>query len=751
MTFNEWLQSLGIRIREQDDGPTYYITPDGSRYTRNSPLFDEFYRMWQSSQTDADGRSIYGTAGAPDDRSTTFIGPDGRTYSRIGDPAQQGRLQPGYSSNDFIYDPTYGWGVPHDALYRETFQEKLASAMPVLSAMAMFGGPLTQSLTSGAFSNPFSWAMDAAGITNPFSGATFGDAPGIGGEIMNTSADVVGQVADDLGWAQNLTSEFGGSLATGAMEPATVLNSLVAGGVPYDVAAQVAELVQQGVPVDQALQQAGLGGMNTMQPFQGGTTPVNGVSTYAPDIGQNFWDVLKNVTGTASTVGSAVNAVDTVKDVVDGGSNVLPGWNDQTYLDDEFNFNPNDTISGGGGTDWTKLLTQFGPTVLGSLLGGVGGGGDGNTTQTTIQDVPEWLRPYYQSLLDATAHYTGQFALQTPEETAAIQGIAQRAREGSPVLDQAQNTLQATLRGDYLNSPIQDYLTTEFGNYETPDTQYLRNTAEGQYLNANPANAWLTEQMNNYVVPDTQGLRDTASGMYLSPDSNPWLQATYDRAARGVTDQYLNTTQPRTDAMFNRAGAFGPGNSAYAEIVARNNYGLGENLGNLATDIYGGNYNTERNRQFAAQGQLPQLGLAGQAARMGAASQLGQNWNAERGRMEAAGAALPQLGNQAAGIRLGAAGQYGQNYNAERARQQQGISFAPVLASSDYEDWDRLYQTGAMTRAAPMNALNWAGGILRGTPGSTTTQTQPYYSNNWAGILGGALLGSQFGKSLFGS
>jgi len=106
--------------------------------------------------------------------------------------------------------------------------------------------------------------------------------------------------------------------------------------------------------------------------------------------------------------------------------------------------------------------------------------------------------------------------------------------------------------------------------------------------------------------PAQQEMMKTMQGGYLSPGSNPFLDDTFNQASRAVTDAYKNTVQPRNDAMF-----FGPGslagNSAYQGQVARNQYGLGENLSNLATQIYGGNYQQERGRQFSATAGAPQF------------------------------------------------------------------------------------------------------------------------------------------------
>lgn len=113
---------------------------------------------------------------------------------------------------------------------------------------------------------------------------------------------------------------------------------------------------------------------------------------------------------------------------------------------------------------------------------------------------------------------------------------------------------------------------------------------------------------NNPLLGQAEGeVSKTIGGGYLDPNTNPYLKSTYDQAAKSVTDSYLSTTQPRTDALFSKGGAFGNGNSAYMETVARNQFGLGNNLKDLATNIYGGNYNAERARQAQLSASAPQF------------------------------------------------------------------------------------------------------------------------------------------------
>lgn len=104
-----------------------------------------------------------------------------------------------------------------------------------------------------------------------------------------------------------------------------------------------------------------------------------------------------------------------------------------------------------------------------------------------------------------------------------------------------------------------------------------------------------------------QGLINNATGVanatlrgdYLSPDSNPFLKATFDKAAGDVARVYQTATAPGTDATAIAAGRYNPA-GALGFARESNARTLGDNLNNLATNIYGGNYQAERGRQDAA-------------------------------------------------------------------------------------------------------------------------------------------------------
>lgn len=102
------------------------------------------------------------------------------------------------------------------------------------------------------------------------------------------------------------------------------------------------------------------------------------------------------------------------------------------------------------------------------------------------------------------------------------------------------------------------------------------------------------------------GADDSAIDFYrqqLTGETNPYLDATFDKAAGKV--------RSKLDSQFAAAGRYG---SADHERV------IGEGYNNLATDLYGGQYNNDMTRRFSAAGALPQAQL-GQAATLEAAGQ----------------------------------------------------------------------------------------------------------------------------------
>ena len=195
---------------------------------------------------------------------------------------------------------------------------------------------------------------------------------------------------------------------------------------------------------------------------------------------------------------------------------------------------------------------------------------------------------------------------------------------------------------------------------------------------------------------------------------------------------YGSASNPHLDAMFNKAADSvqnrlstqfaGSGRNIEASRAAN-----AQELNDLATNIYGSAYDAERNRQLQYGSQ--QLGIGA------------QGYELERDR------AMTDIAQQ-------------------RQQQLGTLGMAPSVANQDYVDLERLAGVGAAREdltgrqyedaAARWDYSQQAPGLhldqyitrLQGMPGSSVTSNTPIYRNTGAGILGGALAGSQIGAGL---
>jgi hypothetical protein len=95
------------------------------------------------------------------------------------------------------------------------------------------------------------------------------------------------------------------------------------------------------------------------------------------------------------------------------------------------------------------------------------------------------------------------------------------------------------------------------------------------------------------------------SGQYLSPQSNPQLKGYYDAAADSLVQQYKYATDPSLLAHGAQSGTLVSSPMIQQNQLAR--YNLGQNLSNLASQIYEPAYEFERGQQANAMAQAPGL------------------------------------------------------------------------------------------------------------------------------------------------
>ena len=241
---------------------------------------------------------------------------------------------------------------------------------------------------------------------------------------------------------------------------------------------------------------------------------------------------------------------------------------------------------------------------------------------------------------------------------------------------------------EYVKPYARDYLERADVLSDTPFEQYQgQRIADFDPLHTRGIQQTVDAATGQIIPTATDTYMKTTRGDFLG--SNPFVDQMFNRAAQGVVNQYTGTVMPNIDTAANRANALG--GSAYQEYADRARFDLGQNLNNLATQIYGGNYMNERGLQQQAMMSAPQMlegNLRGAQAMLGAGD-----------------------------IRRGV--------------EQDRLNLA-------YEDFERA----RLHPYANLDVLGNALGISMGGGGTTITQQPSFYqANPLAGVIGGGTLG----------
>ena len=362
--------------------------------------------------------------------------------------------------------------------------------------------------------------------------------------------------------------------------------------------------------------------------------------------------------------------------------------------------------------------------------------------------LPQASNLYDSGKLSPDYYPNSTIADQSAATQQALDLTQQRALNGSPLVSSGKDYTSSLLNGGFLDSnPGNSMYAATYGQANPAMSGYAQTAAMSGY---NPSNMLWRGAMNSATNNPASGmLNTTASGAYLN--ANPYLDATFNKAADAV--------QSRVNNSFASAGRFGSG---------LNQRTLGDSLGDLATNIYGGNYANERNLQESATSRLGDVYNQGQGLAQNAISNIGNNYNQGQQNKLAALGGMSDAYNSQARINQDAAAGISGNYNNERGLQQQGVGLATGLAANDYADLQALSGVGAAqdqraqdflnadinrynyNQNKDLNALNTYQGLVSGNYGNSTSTNTPMSSNTGAGILGGALGGAQLGGMLGG-
>lgn len=253
---------------------------------------------------------------------------------------------------------------------------------------------------------------------------------------------------------------------------------------------------------------------------------------------------------------------------------------------------------------------------------------------------------------DSPSHTT---STQTQEPPAYVVPYLQGAAQQSQAL--------------YNRGPNQYYEGQTVTPFSAETEQALSGTA-ARATNGSP----ITDNAQTYTA-------DVLGGKYLN--SNPYIDETFNRAAQG--------TRSQLDSQYARSGRnINAGEAARAD-----------QLNNLATQIYGGNYASERAMQNSTLGQ---------------ANSIANQDYTDLGQLQTVGAAREDLTSR---------------------------QIADDVARYDY------------AQNAPGISLDQYIARLNNQPGGSSSATTPYFDNRGAATIGGAAagygIGSQFGYGGYGA
>lgn len=211
-------------------------------------------------------------------------------------------------------------------------------------------------------------------------------------------------------------------------------------------------------------------------------------------------------------------------------------------------------------------------------------GGGGETQKVKVQYPGFWKNMAVPTLEDMGGTAQEQMAQPLhPFESEGLDRIAGMARRGGELLNPASGAV-----GNIFHS----------GGMAAPARGFAENLVAG-----------------NFVNPAMDETRRIAMGGDMG--TNPWLEATYERASRPLIQQLQQDVNPGIDIGAASSGRLGSGMHA----LLRNRAGeqTGQALTDLATGIYSGAYESDQGRRMGALGQLAGLGQQDVGNRMAGA------------------------------------------------------------------------------------------------------------------------------------
>ena len=140
------------------------------------------------------------------------------------------------------------------------------------------------------------------------------------------------------------------------------------------------------------------------------------------------------------------------------------------------------------------------------------------------------------------------------------------------------------------NTPYQAYTGQRYADLNGTQNQALQ-MIQNRATNGSP----VMDQANS-----------TLTSMMQGGNTNPYLDQMVGKAQQSVANNYNLVTKPQMETSMVNSGSFG--NSGLQQMQANQQKQVGQQMSDIATQMYGNAYNTDRSNQMQALGMAPQYG-----------------------------------------------------------------------------------------------------------------------------------------------
>lgn len=101
---------------------------------------------------------------------------------------------------------------------------------------------------------------------------------------------------------------------------------------------------------------------------------------------------------------------------------------------------------------------------------------------------------------------------------------------------------------------------------------------------------------------------NSLNGFIQGGNTNPYLDSMVNKAQSSVVDNFNNMVKPQTEAAMRNSGSFG--NSGLDQMMQNQQKAAGQQMSDIATNMYGNAYNTDQGNKMQAIGMAPTFGNA---------------------------------------------------------------------------------------------------------------------------------------------